>query len=149
MRRIYGSIERWRETYGVPLESWNDIETLESPLGGYISKGRLQQDKEAFLQRICEQWHRVYVDAIRRYDRNHLILGDRNTLHLQPPPRPWAFHIMRRYLDVLSVNVMGPPRTVYGVLETATRHWDGPILLADTGAGLYTGEPAKAGVPGT
>ena len=39
---------------------------------------------------------------------------------------------------------MGPPETVYGVLEQATRHWDGPIHLADTGAGVYTGEPAHA-----
>ena len=51
---------------------------------------------------------------------------------------------MKRYVDVLSVNVMGPPKTIYAVLEQVTRHWDGPIHLADTGAGLYTGEPAKA-----
>jgi len=145
MRRIYGSVERWRETYGVPIETWDEIEQLKNPLRGYVSASRLQQDKEAFLQRICERWHRVYVESIRRYDPNHLILGDRNTLHLQPPPRPWALQIMRRHVDVLSVNIMGPPRTIYGVLEHATRHWDGPILLADTGACVYAGEPAKSG----
>lgn len=145
MRRIYGSIERWRETYGVPIKDWAEIEKLDDPLRGYVSKSRLTEDKEAFLQRICEQWHRVYHDSIRRHDPNHLILGDRNTLHLQPAPAPWAFHIMARYIDVLSVNVMGPPDTVYGVLETATRNWNGPILLADTGAGIYESEPAKAG----
>jgi len=74
-----------------------------------------------------------------------MILGDRKTLHLQPPLQPWAIDIMRRYVDVLSVNVMGPPDTVYELLELVTRHWDGPILLADTGAGVYQGEPAKAG----
>lgn len=145
MQRIYGSTERWRETYGIPIKDWAEIATLEKPLDGYNNRTRLRQDKEAFLQRICEQWHRLYHDTIRKYDPNHLILGDRNTLHLQPAPAPWAFHIMRRYLDVLSVNVMGPPHLVYGVLEAATRHWDGPILLADTGAGIYTGGRVKAG----
>ena len=145
MRQIYGSIERWRETYGVPIKEWKDIEKLESPLNGYVSMSRLTEDKEAFLQRICEQWHRVYHDTIRRHDANHLIMGDRNTLHLQPAPAQWAFQIMARYIDVLSVNVMGPPDTVYGVLETATRNWNGPILLADTGAGVFTGGTAKAG----
>lgn len=106
---------------------------------------RRRQDKEALLQRICEQWHRLYHDPIRKYDSNHLILGDRNPLHLQPAPAPWAFHIMRRYLDVLSVNVMGPPHLSYGVMEAATRHWGGPILLADTGAGIYAGGRVKAG----
>lgn len=145
MQRIYGSTDRWRETYGVPIENWQDIASLENPLRGYISGAREQADREAFLQRICEQWHKVYHEAIRRYDPNHLILGDRNTLHLQAPPRPWAFPIMRRYTDVLSVNVMGPPDTAYGVLEYATRHWDGPIHLADTGAAIYESEPGKTG----
>ena len=36
MRRIYGTVDRWRETYGVPIEAWSDIEKLENPLRGYI-----------------------------------------------------------------------------------------------------------------
>jgi hypothetical protein len=51
---------------------------------------------------------------------------------------------MSKYIDVLSVNVMGPPETIYEVMETALRNWDGPILLADTGAGIYEGEPGKS-----
>ena len=145
MQRIYGTIDRWREVYGVPIKQWSDIEKLNDPLRGYISAGKQLEDMDAFMALICEQWYRVYHDTIRKYDPNHLILGDRNTLHLQPPMQPWAIRIMRRYVDVLSVNVMGPPDTVYGLLEMATRHWDGPILLADTGAGVYEGEPAKAG----
>lgn len=145
MRRIYGSIERWRRTYGVPIKNWSDIESLDNPLKGYVSAARQREDQEAFLRLICDRWHQVYCEAIRRHDPTHLILGDRNTLHLQPPPRPWAFHIMRRYLDVLSVNVMGPPETIYEVLEYATRHWNGPIHLADTGACIYEHEPAKSG----
>jgi hypothetical protein len=145
MRRVYGSIDRWRETYGVPIQEWSDIEKLEQPLNGYVSKSRALEDKEAFLQLICDQWHRVYHDAIRRHDPNHLILGDRNTLHLQPSPSPWAYQIMKRYLAVLSINVMGTRRMIEMRLETATRHWDGPILLADTGVGIYEGEPAKTG----
>ncbi len=144
MRQIYGSLERWRRTYGIPVDSWDEIATLDRPLRGYISERRHLQDRDAFMARICEQWYRVYHDAIRRYDKNHLILGDRNTLHLQPLPE-FAIRIMSRYVDVLSVNVMGPPDIVYEVLEDATRYWDGPIHLADTGAGIYEGPPAKAG----
>ena len=117
MRRIYGSAERWRGTYGVPIKSWEDIESLDNPLKGYISAARQREDKEAYLRLICDRWHQVYCETIRRYDPSHLILGDRNTLHLQPPPRPWAFHIMRRYLDVLAVrfpvNNVGPSANPY------------------------------------
>ena len=95
------------------------------------------------MQRICRRWYQVHRNAIRRYDPNHLILGDRNTLHLQPLPE-YAIRIIQPYVDVLSVNVMGPPQIVYGVLEDATRVWDGPIHLADTGSGIYSGGLPKS-----
>ncbi len=144
MRRVYGSIDRWRETYGVPIKTWVDILSLDDPLRGYISRRRLLADKAAFMKLICEKWYKTYHEAVRRYDTNHLILGDRNTLHLQPLP-PYAISIMSKYVDVLSVNVMGPPRTVYGVLEDATRHWGGPIHLADTGACVFTPGTQRSG----
>ena len=52
---------------------------------------------------------------------------------------------MKRYVDVLSVNVMGPQETIYQVLEQATRHWDGPIHLADTGACIFSPEITRSG----
>ncbi|MEM1295650.1 MAG: non-reducing end alpha-L-arabinofuranosidase family hydrolase [Verrucomicrobiota bacterium] len=143
MRRVYGSIDRWREVYGYPIESWEEISRLEQPLRGYVAHDRMLEDRETFMRLVCREWYRVYSEAVRRYDPNHLILGDRNTLHLQPLPA-FAIQEMKPYIDVLSVNVMGPPNTVYGVLEQVTRHWDGPIHLADTGAGIYQDEPAKA-----
>lgn len=143
MKQIYGSVERWSEVYGIPIESWDQIETLEDPLRGYVYKRKHLADRVAFMQRICKQWYQVHHATIRQYDTKHLILGDRNTLHLQPLP-DYAIRIMKPYVDVLSVNVMGPPEIVYGVLEDATRVWDGPIHLADTGSGIYAGEPPKS-----
>ncbi|MFN3151538.1 hypothetical protein [Bremerella sp.] len=143
MRQIYGSTDRWKEVYGIPIDSWEEIEHLEDPLRGYVYKQKHLEDRKAFMQRICERWYKVHHDAIRRYDNNHLIFGDRNTLHLQPLPE-FAIRIMKPYIDVLSVNVMGPPSVVFGVLEDATRIWDGPIHLADTGAGIYLGGLPKS-----
>ncbi|WP_420458343.1 hypothetical protein [Neolewinella sp.] len=137
MQRVYGTIDRWRETYGLPIRSWDDILTLQQPLRGFVNYARHLEDRVAFMRRICERWYRSYHDTIRRYDPNHLLLGDRNTLHLQPLPA-YAIQTMQSYVDVLSVNVMGPPATVYGVLEQVTRHWDGPLHLSDTGGGVYT-----------
>ncbi len=143
MKRIYGSVERWAEVYGIPINNWDEIEDLDDPLRGYVYERKHLADRKAFMQRICQRWYQVHHDAIRRYDTNHLILGDRNTLHLQPLP-DYAIRIMKPYVDVLSVNVMGPPPIVYGVLEDATRVWDGPIHLADTGSGIYSGGLPKS-----
>ena len=113
------------------------------PLRGYVSERDAIQDRIAFMERVCEEWYKVYAETIRKYDPNHLILGDRNTIHLHPFPA-FAAHKMRPYVDVLSVNVMGPAETVYASLEQVTRHWDGPIHLADTGAGIYNGDYPKS-----
>ena len=143
MKRIYGSVDRWTQVYGIPIQSWDEIEQLDDPLRGYLNQRKHLEDRQAFMQLICQRWYQVHHAAIRQFDPNHLILGDRNTLHLQPLP-DYAIRIMKPYIDVLSVNVMGPPLVVYEVLEDATRVWDGPIHLADTGAGIYEGGLPKA-----
>ena len=144
MRRIYGTTDRWRAVYGVPVESWEDVAALDDPLDGYIDRRRHFEDREAFMARVCERWYAAHQAAVRKYDPHHLILGDRNTLHLQPLPA-WAVRTMRPHVDVLSVNVMGPKPIQLGLLEDVTRHWDGPVLVADGGAGVYHGEPRASG----
>lgn len=143
MKRIYGSIERWNHTYGIPINSWEDILKMRFPLRAYVLESNGQRDRAAFMQLVCEQWYKAHRDAIRRYDPNHLILGDRNTGHLHPLPE-YALHIMAKYIDVLSINAMGHSRMFYQTMEQVTPHWKGPIHLADTGAGIYNGEWAKS-----
>ena len=108
-----------------------------------MSATKLRRDKIAFMKRVCEEWYKVYSETIRKYDPNHLLFGDRNTLHLQPLS-DWAIHIMHKYIDVLSVNVMGPKHVALEELEQVSCHWDGPIHIADTGAGVYNGSYPKA-----
>ena len=143
MHQIYGTVDRWRGTYGIPIESFDDVEELEFPLRGYVSDSAAAKDKIAFMQRVCDEWFKVFTGTIRKYDDNHLILGDRNTIHLHPLPA-YAIHVMRRYIDVLSVNAMGPMHMQLAGLEQVTRVWDGPIHLADTGAGIYNGQYPKS-----
>jgi hypothetical protein len=135
MRRIYGNLDRYRETYGIVLESFEDIHTVRFPLKSYISAVKGNRDRIAFMRRICEEWYKVFTGTIREYDTNHILLGDRNTTHLFPIA-DYAMYIMERFVDVLSLNVMGPMDIVYEVLEQVTPHWTGPIHLADTGAGI-------------
>lgn len=143
MRRIYGTVERWRGTYGIPIRSFDEIEKIGFPLRGYVNDQKALRDKVAFMQRVCQEWFRVFTTALRRHAPNHLILGDRNTIHLHPIPS-FAIHVMARYIDVLSVNAMGPMRHQLEGLEQVTRVWDGPIHLADTGAGIYNGKYPKS-----
>lgn len=143
MKQIYGTVDRWRETYSVPIEHLDEVANLPFPLNGKNSATNLARDKCAFMKRVCREWYRVYSETIRKYDPNHLILGDRNTLHLQPLS-DWAIEIMEPFIDVLSINVMGPSSIALREMEQVTCHWDGPIHIADTGAGVYNGKWPKA-----
>lgn len=100
------------------------------------------------MERICEEWYKVYCETIRRYDPNLLILGDRNTQHLHSQPA-YAMYRIRPYVDVLCVNAMGSFDVIYTLMEQITPHWDRPIHLVDTGAGVYTGNPIKSGYTST
>jgi hypothetical protein len=51
---------------------------------------------------------------------------------------------MRDDVDVLSINVMEPADIAYEAMEQVTAHWNGPIHLADTGAGIHDGEYPKS-----
>jgi len=55
-----------------------------------------------------------------------------------------VIHIMTKYVDVVSINVMGPMRVALNEMEQITEHWDGPIHCADTGAGIYKTHPQSA-----
>ncbi len=144
MHRIYGSVERWRRTYKVPIQSFDEIERLQFPLYGYVSKANELRDLIAFMRRICNEWYKVYTETVRKYDPNHLILGDRNTTHLSPLA-DFAVSIMGKYVDVVSINAMGPIDTLYELMEQVTLYWDGPLLLGDTGAAVYDGRQPKSG----
>ncbi len=143
MRRLYGSVELWNRTYGTPIDSFEDILEMKYPLRAYVLESKGQRDRAAFMQQVCEEWYKVYSETIRKYDPNHLLLGDRNTGHLHPIPE-YALHRMSRYIDVFSTNTMGPASMFFETLQQMTPHWDGPILLADTGAGIYNGEWSKS-----
>jgi len=144
MKRIYGNTDQYRKTYGVVIDSFEDIRKIKNPLKAYISVNKGHRDKRAFMMRICEEWYKVFAGTIRKYDSNHLLLGDRNTTHLFPIA-DYALYIMARYVDVLSINIMGPEDVLYEVMEHVTPHWTGPIHLADTGAGINSPTNKKSG----
>ncbi len=143
MKELYGTVDAWRGTYSIPLSSFDELEEFRFPLNGKISAVNMVRDKIEFMKRVCEEWYKVYSETIRKYDPNHLLLGDRNTVHLQPLS-DWAVNIMRKYVDVISINVMGPMDTALKEMKPVTDHWNGPVHIADTGAGVYESWPKSA-----
>ncbi len=97
---------------------WFDPELLES------KSGRQK------LYELASRYYRVTRDPIRRYDSNHLILGDRyEAMRLLPD------EILRAavpYVDVLSFQFFSEPDEIRSRFETWHMLTGKPILLADS-----------------
>jgi len=161
------SIERWnqqsvyKDVFSKEFEDWCDYQArywcaslADDPnLIGYAYTARPHwdaakfsevipwdpavEDDEAYVRRIIARYYKVTHDAIRRYDKNHLIFGDlvegADTLPTGPsePPRA-VFEEMGKYVDVLSVNWYHP----FDVLRETVEAWHEisgkPVFLSDS-----------------
>ena len=83
----------------------------------------------AKLQRIVRQYFQVTTDAIRRYDRNHLIFGPRFG---RPDEMPdWLLKLAGEYFDVLQMNRYVTPEQVRTDLARWHELTGKPVLISD------------------
>ena len=116
------------------LTAWKaplfDPAMLESPAG----------KKELFD--LATTYYRVITESIRRYDPNHLILGDRYEAN-RPLPEE-VVNAALPYIDVLSFQCFGNADWVGEKLGRWAKHADKPLLLADNAQWL---QPFEQGWP--
>ncbi|MBP7142463.1 MAG: hypothetical protein KBA71_11195 [Opitutaceae bacterium] len=89
------------------------------------------------LFELATRYYRVTYEAVRRYDKKHLILGDRYEANA-----PIAEEVVRAalpFVDVLSFQHFGPPGKVEADLDRWHEFSGKPVLLAD-GARQIAGE---------
>ena len=113
------------------LTAWKapifDPEMLETPAG----------KKELF--ELAQTYYRVITESIRRYDPNHLILGDRYEAN-----RPLPEEVLKAalpYVDVLSFQCFGDADWVKERLGKWGQQFDKPLLLADNAQWVPPIEP--------
>ena len=78
---------------------------------------------------LASHYYRVIFESIRRYDPNHLILGDRYEAN-----RPLSEEVVRAalpYVDVFSFQCFGNAQHVRETLTKWARITQRPVLLAD------------------
>ncbi len=81
------------------------------------------------LRELATQWYRITHDAIRRYDKNHLIFGDR--YEAKQPIADEVVEAALPYVDVLSFQHFAPPAQVTANLNHWHQKTGKPVLLAD------------------
>ncbi|MBN2451654.1 MAG: agarase, partial [Lentisphaeria bacterium] len=100
-----------------PKGPWFDPESLKTEAG------------RRELQRTAEQYYRVTHDAIRRYDANHLILGERYEAKALLPEG--VLLAAAPTIDVLSFQYFAPAEAIAPDFERWHALTGKPVLLAD------------------
>ncbi|MCP4614528.1 MAG: agarase [Planctomycetes bacterium] len=96
-------------------------------------KLKSQAGRKELLQ-LASRYYKVTHDAIRRYDKNHLILGDRYEARAALPDE--VVRAAMPYVDVLSFQCFGGAQIVNEKLGYWAKFSGRPILLADSAVRL-------------
>jgi hypothetical protein len=88
----------------------------------------------AELHQIATRYYQITHDAIRRYDRHHLILGDRYEANAPLPDD--VLLAARPYVDLFSFQHFGPPERIRADLARFAALTGKPVLLADSSGGV-------------
>ncbi|WP_432855095.1 agarase [Amycolatopsis sp. CA-161197] len=91
---------------------------------------------EDLLYKIADQYYKTVVEAIRRYDPNHLVLGDRYNGNKGIPPA--VLHAAADHVDVLSIQYFcGTDQASFDQMRDDLAAWSAqagkPVLIADIG----------------
>jgi hypothetical protein len=97
------------------------------------------------LSDMATRYYRVIHDAIRRYDRNHLIFGDRYEA-LAPVPSE-VIEAARPFVDVFSFQHFGPVAKIRADLERFGKAAGKPVLLADSAGNLQLPDGSRRNDP--
>lgn len=101
------------------------------------------EDGKNELKKMATQYYKTIHDAIRKYDKNHLILGDRYDIN--EPVSMIVIEAAMPYVDVLSFqDFQNPTKNLQEMYATTGM----PVLLAD-GAGITKGEGIYKRTDGT
>jgi len=109
VKKRYSDIKEWNYAHGTDYKDFDDILEDDDPhkrtvfsWAGRVDRPRIIEDDKAFLGLISRQYYKVLGEAFRRYDPNHLILGDQFDGN-EGVPEP-VLRSMREYVDVLSIE---------------------------------------------
>ncbi|MEZ5354085.1 MAG: hypothetical protein R2762_15715 [Bryobacteraceae bacterium] len=116
--------------------------------GPLFDPARLQSEAgRRELRELAARYYKVTHDAIRRYDRNHLIFGDR--YEAGAPVAEPVLQAAAPYVDVFSFQDFGTVERIGNDLRRFAAMTGKPILLADSAGridlpdGVRRNDPAK------
>lgn len=99
LKNNYPSPQQAAAVYGVHATTWTELEQMADwPIPK--KSPDVTRDNTQMLMRIAEKWYAIQHAAVRKYDPNHLIFGDKHRNQVQK----WLYPVLKKYVDVVVIQ---------------------------------------------
>ncbi|MGC9341536.1 MAG: hypothetical protein ACP5E3_02455, partial [Bacteroidales bacterium] len=79
--------------YGLTWEELYDVTDWANP----VDIKNADEDMRSFMGKIAEKWYKMHYDAVKKYDKNHLIIGDKSSIDTY---QDFLLPALKKYIDV-------------------------------------------------
>lgn len=138
MHDIYGGrIEDFNETYGTSFDSFGALSSAAAwrPHTD-LSNGNETRDNVEFLKLVVAKYYETARDAIRRYDRNHLFVGDK--INANTDTMDTVLPITSQFTDIIFYQMYARYEVQKPGLDRWARITDKPMMNGDSAFTMIT-----------
>ncbi len=91
---------------------------------------KTRHQSDSIMEALVARWYALHVELIRKYDTDHLILGDK--LHSPHRIPDWFLPILRDHVDILFVQWYSPFESQRDTLRSLHQTTGKPIINGDS-----------------
>ncbi len=130
VRNNYKDIAAFNQDYNTSFDSWEDLTATKSwrPETDYNNQSELD-DNAAFLRLCIEECYKVALTALRKYDPDHMFLGNKIGFGEENIAR--QMEIVAPLVDIINYGNYGRLATQIEFLDQWTDKVNKPFLNAD------------------
>ena len=142
MKQIYNNnIKSFNDTYNRAFGSWDELlRATDWRKRPELDNQRESRDNAEFLLRCIDKLYEVEVAAIRKYDSNHLIFGDKfqgNRLGLEVPVE--HIDLFAKHFDLIYFQKYATWHDLKPIMELFRKHGRGkPCYVGDASLNVPT-----------
>lgn len=138
MQKIYeGKIGKFNKTYGTRFKSFDELgAAVDWRKHTDLSNGNETRDNVEFLKVCVAKYYEVGRDAIRKYDDNHMFLGDK--IHANTDSIDTVLPATHKYTDIVMYQMYAKFEVQEPGLDRWAKITDKPFLNGDSAYTMVT-----------
>ena len=137
MQNRYSKISDFNRVYGTDFSQFSDILKDQGFVFKFSTDPEMaREDDKAFTDLLIRKYYEVVVGAVRRYDQDHMLLGE--ICEGNRGVHPTVLSIAKHYVSILSIQYYGVFKDQYEHLKEWNDQTNLPILIADSCFGVPT-----------